>query len=797
MKFIRVAALTVAGIVSLLALTATWIAVTFDPNDYKADLVELVKAKTQRTLRIDGDIRLSFWPELGADLGRASLSGYQSDAPFVSVGQARVSLAVLPLLRGKMVINELMLTSAQVNLTRDKDGRFNFADLLSPGPATSSQRVDFDVAGITVKESDIAFRDGMTGNEINVRKLGLTTGRLADTVRTPIALRAHIDSVLPSAALDIGLKTQLTFDLTAQRFALGGLNASVSGQLLDIHALDASLAGDVALAWSNGELEAADLVAAIKGQQGQRLFDGKLSAPRIVLTRDALAGDAATLRATVTEAQRKIEADLKLPAFAREGRRFSSGTAELTLNLKQDKDAVKAVVTAPLDGQLTADGRGLHTLNISLLTAKASGSVQGQAVDLQLTSPLTADMADRKLSLPALKLVLNAKGDRLPGGRMSADLVGTLNAGLASEQVTLDMKGKVDASQLAAHVGLNGFAAPQLTFDATIDALDVDRYRAASASKPDDKRGDVAEAPLDFSALRPLHGQGTLKVGRLLVDKVALADVSADIKARRGKIEVAPFSANAFEGAVRGALTLDASSTVPALALKTQATGIAIAPVLKHFANNDSLEGRGTVNLNVTTRGRTVAAFKSALNGSGDIWLTDGAVRGVNLAARLREARGMLQQLRGEQSYRGSATEKTDFSELKGSFTIRDGIAQNRDLSLKAPVLRVSGAGRIDLPQGTLDYTTRATLAATSKGQGGKDASDLRGLTVPVRFTGPLTAPEYRIDFAAMATEAARGEVESRVREAIGKQLGGTADPSSPAKPKDAIREGLRDLFGK
>src|SRR5690606_27321015 len=156
-------------------------------------------------------------------------------------------------------------------------------------------------------------------------------------------------------------------------------------------------------------------------------------------------------------------------------------------------------------------------------------------------------------------------------------------------------------------------------------------------------------------------------------------------------------------------------------------------------AQSDTLEGRGSLNLDVTSRGATTDAMRAGLSGSGDILLVDGAIRGFNLAGTLREVRGMLQQLRGEKTYRGNAVEKTDFSELKGTCWILDGVLSNRDLSLKAPLLGAAGAGTVNLAQGTLDYTTCATLAATSKGQGGKELGDVRGFTVPVRLTGPLS----------------------------------------------------------
>src|SRR5690606_37035959 len=197
---------------------------------------------------IDGDLKLFFWPRLGADLGRTALSERRSATPFLSVEQARVSLAIWPLLRGRMVVDEVSLAGASVTLARDKNGRFNFDDLLSQssGGGGESARVDLDIAGIRLKNGALVFKDALSGNTVQLGQLDLDTGRLTDGVRAPVALRTRVSSVLPAAALDLNLKTQLTFDRQAQRIALHGLHATAAGNALDTRGGDAAVSGHLA-----------------------------------------------------------------------------------------------------------------------------------------------------------------------------------------------------------------------------------------------------------------------------------------------------------------------------------------------------------------------------------------------------------------------------------------------------------------------------------------------------------------------------------------------------------------------
>ena len=50
-------------LVVLVIVLMTYFAITFNPNDYKQQIIHLVKEKKQRELVIEGDIKLSFWPK--------------------------------------------------------------------------------------------------------------------------------------------------------------------------------------------------------------------------------------------------------------------------------------------------------------------------------------------------------------------------------------------------------------------------------------------------------------------------------------------------------------------------------------------------------------------------------------------------------------------------------------------------------------------------------------------------------------------------------------------------------------
>jgi AsmA protein len=172
------------------------------------------------------------------------------------------------------------------------------------------------------------------------------------------------------------------------------------------------------------------------------------------------------------------------------------------------------------------------------------------------------------------------------------------------------------------------------------------------------------------------------------------------------------------------------------------------------------------VALDVTASGPTVNAMKKSLDGSARIELKNGAVKGFNLTEALRKTKAAFGS-KSAQQQAADTSERTDFSAMSASFTIKDGVAHNDDLDVRAPLVRLGGAGDIDIGNSRLDYLAKAAVVATSKGQDGADLEHLAGLTIPVKLSGSFDAPRYEIDYRQLAGKAA----EKKVKEKVEKKL--------------------------
>ncbi len=311
-------------------------------------------------------------------------------------------------------------------------------------------------------------------------------------------------------------------------------------------------------------------------------------------------------------------------------------------------------------------------------------------------------------------------------------------------------------------------ASPQaIRFTLAADQVNLDRYLPPPAKAPAGGGAPPAkpEEPIDLSGLKGLNLKGDLKIDQLVASNVKLEKVHLGVKAAGGKVDAEPLTADLYQGKLNGTASVNANSN--SFAMKADLGGVNLGPLLKDALNNEMLEGKGNVALDVQTGGSVVSAMKKALAGTAKLSLKDGGLKGINIDELIRKARKQPAQ---------SSAQRTDLSELTASFVIKNGVAHNDDLSAKAPALRLGGAGDINIGANAIDYLAKISFVASSSGQGGKDVADLNGKTLPVKIDGPLDAPQFHPDLGALVRDVAKEQIqkqEDKLKERLQDKLKG------------------------
>jgi AsmA protein len=721
-KVIKIVLFSTLAVAGALFAGVLYIVATFDPNDYKEKIIQVVHDKTQRTLRLDGDLKLSFYPDLGVTLNQVSLSEFKQEQKFVSIDLARVSLALIPLLNKKMQVKQITLNGVQGTLVKHRDGTSNLDDFFVPqtelAPATPGAPVQFDVAKVEIAKTNLAYVDELSGARYALKNLHLTTSRIALGVPVKLALSFALEANQPNIALQTDIKTLLNFDVLKQRYELSGLQLSVAGKALDITNIEAQATGDLTINSLEQSMSAHQFSLKVNGIKAQSPFSAQLSAPKLNLTKNNYSGADLTLNTTLAGAFGQLTAALVMPNVTGNVRDFKVDNLSLDAQLLQSQQTLKVK---------------MHSL-------------------------LLGNMTTQKFELNNLAVELSALGDALPNKAVRTSLKGNVQLNLPQQSVKADLAGGVFKSQIRAKIELEKFANPAVKFDVNVDQFDADLY-LPSGSPETTKSAGEPEQKLDLSALRGLNLQGLLRIGELKIANLKLQQLQLDAAAHEGLINIKSISANLYQGNTSGSAQLDARTT-PSLVLKQNLQGIDVAALSKDALNFDTLEGQGNVILNLASKGNKVSELKRALNGFASLNLSDGAIKGINLAKKMRDTKAMLTAQ--AQTEAANKAEKTDFSELKASFVIANGIAHNEDLSMKSPLLRLSGLGDINLGEDSINYLAKVTLAKTLEGQGGVDT--VTGLMLPVRVSGPFTNLKYGLEFSAMVSDGMKQKLADAKR---------------------------------
>jgi AsmA protein len=492
-RYLRYCLIVIALVPVLLLGLVIYFALIFDLNAYKPLIIELVKEKRQRELRLDGDVNLTLFPRLGIELGPVTLSERNSKVEFASAQRVLVSVALLPLLRKQLELDEILIKGLKANLIRLNNGSINFADLLAKNE--EPEQFKFAVGHVAAENGLLVFRDEASGKRFALTHVNLEADRPApqpglttDAVHSKVKLdfmAAHPDGA------ETNLATTLTFDLTLgldnQYYAVRGLSLKSEGQLLGMHQFIMNCTGEFAVSLATesvagasgaSEFTASNVAIKLAGIDGKSTFDIELFTPRLSLAAEQMASDKIAVAVKMTGPEAKVNGTFSLSA---------------------------------MEGSLGGLRRGALTVDLKVVN-------NDWIIHTMLASPLESSFTTGQLNLPQLKGVMHAHGPRLANPGIDGTLLGSVAIDLKVRNAQADFKGQFADTKIVAK--LMGFAGPSLNFDVEIDRLDLDRLlppeqRPGNNLKKKESSYAAAEQWLDLSALDELRVQGSIRIGLL------------------------------------------------------------------------------------------------------------------------------------------------------------------------------------------------------------------------------------------------------------------------------------------
>ncbi len=719
----------IIGLVIIAVIAVGAFITFFDPNDYKQQIIEQVQEETGRHVTIDGQLGWDIYPRIAISAEGVTLGNPEGfSAPnMLQVKHAAFSAALVPLLRQEIIVESVSLDGAKISLERLANGKDNWSDL-QKGKDDERHEGDGDrgdsgvmVKRIEISNSSFSFNDAQANEKLSLQINKVTTGTLGTRRAVPVELDLAMDS---SRIGQYELKGKGTLTVDEKFSYINAPDLKLTLTPTQHPEQQVTISGNIGL-----DQERKQFV--------MRGFE---------ITSPDGASVKGELQAADYSSKPQVEGKLNIDSLP---------IASLAKAFGADASGLPEKVS----GNLVIKTAG-ETININPLSLKAAGgSIDGNLaiktpVDKATYSgsfkiaPLNPGNLMRELGMDAPQVSSDNALNSLAGGfSFSGDM----------DHVQLKpLNIKLDSSSINGDVRITRFDNPHFAFNLAVDKINIDHYLPPTGA--DDKKESAAVK--EAKAAKTVGGlrlDGSIKIASLHASGLNLSNFKADIISAGGETRLSPLSAGLYGGSYNGNIVLKGEGKRLSWSANERLDGVNLGALLKDLVGQERIDGTADITLKLNGSGVGRQQMLSSLGGNTTFAVRNGSIKGINLAAALREAKAKLNNKPVEKA---QESRQTDFAELTGTATIRSGVVTNNDLVLKSPFLRVTGNGTVNLPTSTVNYLLTTKVTSTVKGQGGAEFSDLEGLTIPIRVKGPFDNLSYSLDLEELLKEKAKQELE-------------------------------------
>jgi AsmA protein len=380
-----------------------------------------------------------------------------------------------------------------------------------------------------------------------------------------------------------------------------------------------------------------------------------------------------------------------------------------------------------------------------------------------LENPVTSPGVDLDIELAEFspRMLMSELGQKFPVSTADPEAISrlALKAHVKADAKKLSLTNghmELDQSKLTFSAAAAEFSKPNLKFDLDLDQINLDRYMPPKSEQPSQEKtvepAEPAKKKTDYAPLRRLILDGALKIAKLTVNKAKIEDAVLQIKAKDGLFSLDPMKLKMYQGNAAGNAVLNVAKDTPLSNINLRLNNIQVGPLLRDVMEKDFLEGATNADINLAMAGDDPENIKKTLNGKGELQFTDGAIVGIDLSAMARNVGAAFGLAK-----KGEKRPRTDFTELMVPFTIKNGVVNTPQSSVKSPFIRITAVGSADLVKETLDFRVDPQAVATIKGQG--DEAKRSGIMVPILVSGTFSEPKFRPDLSAAAKQRIEKEI--------------------------------------
>ena len=205
----------------------------FDPNDHKDRIIAKVEEETGRKFKLEGDIKLSYYPWLGLEVEGVTLGNAEGfgDAPFFHADAVALRIKTMPLLKKQYELDTLRLHGVEVNLTRNHEGVSNWDDLVAEKDADAKKQEPIQLAavilgGVDIKDAHFIWVDQASGQTFRISDLNMSIGELRFGEPIDIKMNLKAESSQPAIKTDLRMQGTVSYNLDAETYAFNPIEVT-------------------------------------------------------------------------------------------------------------------------------------------------------------------------------------------------------------------------------------------------------------------------------------------------------------------------------------------------------------------------------------------------------------------------------------------------------------------------------------------------------------------------------------------------------------------------------------------
>jgi AsmA protein len=482
---------------------------------------------------------------------------------------------------------------------------------------------------------------------------------------------------------------------------------------------------------------------------------------------------------------------------------MSDGAAQISLSGLNVSGAIRGVVPTATDLNFDSRAINVDTVAQSIDLGEMDLTVLGLSMSADVapfsyagTPQPTADLSVATFSLKELMATLDieppvtADPDALERVSFSA------TAAVGESAIALSaMNLELDESAMTGSLSVPLTADGALRFDLGVDTITLDGYMAPaddSAVAADEESGDI-EIPVDL--IRTLNANGSFRIQRAFLSGMEFENLELGLNSSGGRLRLHPLAADFYDGSYSGDVRVDASGDVPSVSANENISGVNLASLAAAMFEQENISGTINGGFVLGGSGQSLTAIRSDLDGNMSFELIDGAWEGTDVWHQLRSARAIFRQ---EPAPEATLPARTEFSNVKVTGVVTDGIFQSDDFLAELPFLQLTGGGMVDLNTTEVDYAMEVRVLDRPEFMAGATQEELADFTetvVPLKITGLLSSPSVRPDiggiFRGQVDDAIEEKKEELKNQLLNRLIGGAAEPeATEAEPAEEQQDG-------